>query len=303
MTPMLMVRDGEISFDFQLSNSDVAVHSLELAFLAIPAAFTLGNTLLETMSMDKEYVDVIFILEKLSNSTSLKPNSTFDIGAEIKMEDGEKDDDQQPSRELRREPNRIRAHKLFLCQWLYFQSMLKVDTQRVVQEKQIQVQDTKETAFLFLLKFMYVKRLPQDIDTMPVCVDETKDEEASLEDLFHVSHRYDVLPLYKQVTSLIIQKLDASNCIAFLFRSAYMFSELREPVIKIVAKICGDQFAKRSIRDQYNDHPDYADIMGDLFEAHHKLARKGEVSSVIRKQENIKVKITLEITVWIDVCV
>lgn len=188
------------------------------------------------------------------------------------MEDGEKDDDQQPSREFRREPNRIRAHKLVLCQWPYFKAMLKVDTQRVVQEKQIHIQDTKKTAFRFLLKFMYVRRLPQDIDTMPVCVHEIKDEkEASLEDLFHASHRYGVLPLYKQVASLIIRKLDASNCIAFFFRSAYMFSELRGPVIKIVVKYCGDQIAKTSIRDSYRDHQDWYDILCHLFEAHHEL--------------------------------
>lgn len=53
MTPMLMVWDGKISLDFQLSISDVTAHPLELAILAIPAALTLGDTLLETMSMDK----------------------------------------------------------------------------------------------------------------------------------------------------------------------------------------------------------------------------------------------------------
>lgn len=57
-----------------------------------------------------------------------------------------------------------------------------------------------------------------------------------------------------------------------------MSNELREPVIKIMAKTCGDQISKKRIQNWYKYHPDYADIMDDFFEAHHELARKGEVS-------------------------
>ncbi|KAF8946039.1 hypothetical protein BGZ52_009111, partial [Haplosporangium bisporale] len=95
---------------------------------------------------------------------------------------------------------------------------------------------------------MHVGRLPQDVDTIVVCTDKLEDEkEASLEDLFLVGHRYNVPQLYNEVASLILQKLDAFNCIAFLFRSAYMFNELREPVIEIVAKIRRNQIVKRAI--------------------------------------------------------
>lgn len=53
-----------------------------------------------------------------------------------------------------------------------------------------------------------------------------------------------------------------------------MFNELREPVIEIVVKTCGNQIAKRSIHDSYRNHPDMVDIMGELFEAHHNLYGK-----------------------------
>ncbi|KAF9395913.1 hypothetical protein CPC16_006196 [Podila verticillata] len=95
---------------------------------------------------------------------------------------------------------------------------------------------------------MHVGRLPQDVDTIVVCTDKLEDEnEASLEDLFLVGHRYNVPQLYNEVVSLILQKLDAFYCIAFLFRSAYMFNELREPVIEIVAKARRNQIVKRAI--------------------------------------------------------
>ena len=40
-----------------------------------------------------------------------------------------------------------------------------------------------------------------------------------------------------------------------------MSNELREPVIKIMAKTCGDQISKKRIQTWYKFRPDYADIM------------------------------------------
>ncbi|KAF8924266.1 hypothetical protein BGZ52_008446 [Haplosporangium bisporale] len=142
-------------------------------------------------------------------------------------------------------------------------------------EKRIPIKDVKQSAFQLMLKFLYVGKLPRDINSMVVCADELVDEKkSSLEDLFLVGHRYDVQELCSQVAEKILSRLDASNCIPFLYRSAYMFHDLRGPVIKIVAEKCGDQIAKRSIRDSYKDHPDFVDILGELFEQHHALHDK-----------------------------
>ena len=55
-----------------------------------------------------------------------------------------------------------------------------------------------------------------------------------------------------------------------------MVNELHEPVIEIGAKTCGNQIAKRCIRNSYRNRPDLVDIMGELFDAHHNLYGKEE---------------------------
>ncbi|KAF9382708.1 hypothetical protein CPB97_006991, partial [Podila verticillata] len=164
----------------------------------------------------------------------------------------------------------IGAHRLILCQWPYFKSILEGGfAESGPGEKRFVIRDVKQSAFQIMLKFMYIGRMPKDISTMAVCTDGVMDErEATLEDLFLVSHRYNVEQLYTQVADKIVSKLDETNCVPFLFRTGYMFDELRKPVMKIAAKTCGSHIATRSIRDSYRDHPDLVDIMGELFEAY-----------------------------------
>lgn len=92
----------------------------------------------------------------------------------------------------------------------------------------------------------------------------------SLDELFYVGHRYEVKKMRTQTSAIPLSQLNAENYIPFLFRAAYMFDELRGPVIKIGVKTCGNRIGKWGIHDLYRDHPEYSDIMGELFEAHHE---------------------------------
>lgn len=89
----------------------------------------------------------------------------------------------------------------------------------------ILIKDVKQAAFQIMLEFMYVGRMPKAISTMTVCTDEAMDErEATLEDLFLVSHRYNVEQLYTQVADKISSKLAETNCTPFLFRTGCSMS-------------------------------------------------------------------------------
>lgn len=57
----------------------------------------------------------------------------------------------------------------------------------------------------------------------------------------------------------------------FLFRTGYLYDELRGPVIEYIAKNCGSQVATKTSRDKYKDHPDIVDILGELFEQYFAL--------------------------------
>lgn len=46
--------------------------------------------------------------------------------------------------------------------------------------------------------------------------------------------------------------------------------------MRSVAKTCGNQIVKRSMRDSYRDHPDLVDIMGELFQVYLEHQEKEE---------------------------
>ncbi|KAG0080940.1 hypothetical protein BGZ93_000576 [Podila epicladia] len=72
----------------------------------------------------------------------------------------------------------------------------------------------------------------------------------------------------------IVGKLDTQGTVPFLFRSAHLFEDLLEPVIKYVANASGSQIASREIRNKYKEHPDILNILGELFEQTHIIHSK-----------------------------
>ncbi|KFH72913.1 hypothetical protein MVEG_00138 [Podila verticillata NRRL 6337] len=300
---LLVPANGKFIIEFRLSTALVSAPPLK----SVPPPRTIAETILDKIYRESAHGDVVFIFDQPATSLSAtqEPDITQDSVADTDMDFGTSldyqgdQDEQSQWTQTQEKQNKIhqsqdcnkstpavartqasavslRAHKLVLCQWPYFKAMFEGGfAESGPGEKRIPIKDVKQSAFQLMLKFLYVGKLPRDINSMVVCADELVDEKkSSLEDLFLVGHRYDVQELCSQVAEKILSRLDASNCIPFLYRSAYMFHDLRGPVIKIVAEKCGDQIAKRSIRDSYKDHPDFVDILGELFEQHHALHDK-----------------------------
>ncbi|KAF9326816.1 hypothetical protein BG006_009802 [Podila minutissima] len=64
----------------------------------------------------------------------------------------------------------------------------------------------------------------------------------------------------------ILSKLKPKQFVPFLFRTAYLFTDLREPVIKFVAQSCGEILTSKDTRATYFDHPEGVQIFGELLE-------------------------------------
>ncbi|KAG0355359.1 hypothetical protein BG005_005730 [Podila minutissima] len=168
------------------------------------------------------------------------------------------------------------AHKLVLSQWPYFRTMFESGfAEGGVGSKNIRIRDTSPRAFQLLLCFMYTGKIPEDIKPTIVFMDPLNtQEEVSWESLYLVAHRYDIQDLCQVSRNNIVANLDTQGTVPFLFRSAHLFEDLREPVINYVANTCGPQIASREIRNKYKDHPDIVDILGELFEQHHIIHSK-----------------------------
>lgn len=287
----MAAQDGDIHLKFQMSSMDASVLPLKPD---VPARM-LGESITDKVFGDTVYRDVFFFLEEPWSSSTAEDNvyDTSDMAEDIDMEsrmhnenhplptmsqENEIKQEDQANNTLRPKRKMVGAHQLVLSQWPYFKAMFEGEfAESGPGVPRIVVKDVTVEPFICMLRFMYVGRLLRSIGKLALCADEVKSEkDTSLEDVFLVGHRYDVQELCSQVASLILSRLEAVNCIPFLFRTAYKFHELCEPVMKFVAKTCGSQIAKRSIRDSYRDHPDVIDIRGGLFEAHHELYGKEE---------------------------
>lgn len=92
-----------------------------------------------------------------------------------------------------------------------------------------------------------------------------------MEELYLAADRYGVDELKDLLQNPLLRSLDSVNAIPLLFRFAFKFEEIREPVIQLVAKLFSSEIIQKDIRGTYHDHPDLLDIVMDLFEAYLEL--------------------------------
>ncbi|KAF9317839.1 hypothetical protein BG003_000235 [Podila horticola] len=79
--------------------------------------------------------------------------------------------------------------------------------------------------------------------------------DASWESLYLLAHRYDIQELVDYVPN------------------AYLFPDFREPVVKYVAQSCRSTLASKSARAKNLDHPESAELFGDLLEQMYVINR------------------------------
>ncbi|KAF9312880.1 hypothetical protein BG003_005831 [Podila horticola] len=106
--------------------------------------------------------------------------------------------------------------------------------------KQIRIRDTKAATFKKAIQFFW-------------------------EDVYIVAHRYDLEGLCQLTEQSIITGLTNENAFPFLFRSAYLYNELRAAAVKYSATSCASAIASKDFRSNYLTHPEFGVLLHELF--------------------------------------
>ncbi|KAG0342237.1 hypothetical protein BG000_006156 [Podila horticola] len=277
--------DEPFAVRFTLSSMDVTVPPADYA----DATPTLGEVILEKLYKDETHEDIFFVFDSVPETstttgdpevnTGIKSDSSTDATVSVEYE---RDSSMNPGNSdgdtyrLKRDTIRSRdsglvtigAHKLILCQWSYFKAMFEGGfVEGGAGNKEVRIKDASPKAFLQLLRFMYTGRLPDDVKPRTVYMDAlNRCTDASWESLYLLADRYKVEELIVIARAKILSKFNSEETVPFLFRTAYLFVDLREPVIKYMVDSCGSIIASKSTRLDYVDHPDGVQIFGELFE-------------------------------------
>ncbi|KAF9301598.1 hypothetical protein BGZ74_006509 [Mortierella antarctica] len=278
-------KDTKFGLEFVLTSNTVTVPPSE-PVVPVP---TLGEVILEKIFNDKAHEDVLFsfdsqsamseMVEETSAALDIASNDSVDTRMSVKFPQDsamdpskvDEDKDQLEPRVKRMrdsDPYTIGAHKLMLCQWPYFKAMFEGGfSEGGTGKKTIRIKDASPKAFHLLLRFMYTGKLPEDAKPTTTYMDPlNRYQDASWESVYLLAHRYDIQELTDIARASILSKLKPKQFVPFLFRTAYLFTDLREPVVKFVAQSCGEILASKDTRATYFDHPEGVQIFGELLE-------------------------------------
>lgn len=205
-----------------------------------PPALSAKDIYSEKLYADSTYHDVFFVFSE-SSIPSVTPQGTMISST-------------------------VGAHKLILSQWPYFQMMFESGfSEGGPGEKKIHVKDTKASTFKLLLRYLYTEKLPQDSQPTVAYRDAIKNmEEVSWEDLYLVADRYEVDALRQSALGHLLPGSNSVGVIQFLFRTAYLFEELRAPVIKHIAMMCSSEIANKATQQMYASHPQCGELFGEI---------------------------------------
>ncbi|KAG0093582.1 hypothetical protein BGZ93_007825 [Podila epicladia] len=164
------------------------------------------------------------------------------------------------------------AHRFILSQWPYFKTMFESGFEEGSSgsKNTIRVKDVKSKTLRMMFQFMYMGTL-LSTDATLYENSTAADDKASWEGLYIAADRYRIDDLRKLALATIEANLDSTAAIEFLFRSAYLYPELRKPVIMYIAKEHHAEISKREVREAHETHPEFTELLGELYEAFHDL--------------------------------
>ncbi|KAG0333095.1 hypothetical protein BG000_009483 [Podila horticola] len=163
----------------------------------------------------------------------------------------------------------VGAHESVISQWLFFKTLFDSDfVEGCTGTKKISVQGVKPKTFRLMIKFMYVGVLRRAVATL--YEDET--DNASWEGFYIAADRYRIYDLRMLALTTIEKNLDSDASIDFLFRKGYLYKELREMLVKNIAKKYHAEIAKKQFKDAHRDHPEFVTLMCELYDAYHSLS-------------------------------
>lgn len=241
---MIEPRGGKYVIEVCLSNQEVT-DALQ------PLRPTIADMIMERLYNDMEHHDVTFAFglsreEKLINQTLGVLHAMYAY-----------------------KPVVISAHKHVLRQWPYFRRLFWGEFMEGGEgEKQIQIKDVKSKVFQVLVRFMYAGYLPQDEQPKRVSdSNQVPESEASWEAVFLAAHRYELEELCQTAQRHIVAKITPEKAIPLLFRSGYLYNDLRAILVKFVAKTSASVIAGNLFRKQYSDHPEFGLLLHEIYQA------------------------------------
>ncbi|KAF9323932.1 hypothetical protein BG006_001000 [Podila minutissima] len=169
----------------------------------------------------------------------------------------------------------IGAHKVVLAQWPYFRTIFSSDfVEGSSGLTPIRIKDVNAKTFKAMIYFMYVGEVESGPIEMLKSHDPAQAAEVSWEALYLAADRYRIDDLRKLALDMITENLSKVDAIELLFRSAYLFEELRGPVIRHIAKARHDEVAKKEIRGKYMNHFEFCELLGEIYDAYHDLQER-----------------------------
>ncbi|KAI7821997.1 hypothetical protein BC939DRAFT_454450 [Gamsiella multidivaricata] len=159
----------------------------------------------------------------------------------------------------------VGAHKIILSHFEYFKTMFSSSfAEGGPGVKRIKITDTDIYCFRLLIQFLYLGRLRTR--SIPICLteDQAKDHLPTWEDVYLVADRYNISELRRMAVSRILFGLQAKWAVPFLFRTAYLFDDLRAPLIKYVVQNCMASIVTKETQATYENHVECSAIFGEI---------------------------------------
>ncbi|KAF9430858.1 hypothetical protein BGZ94_003031 [Podila epigama] len=222
-------------------------------------------TFLENIFGDIEYSDITFVFP----GTSLDTQQTTIPSGEPELEKS------SPVTNNKEKVKTLMAHKAVLAQWPYFKTMFERDfAEGGPGHQQVTVKDTSVATFKVLLRYIYTETIPVALMPDHIYDDPLNNNNFSWEHIFLAADWYDIEGLREEAADRLIVFLDEKHAKDFLFRTAYMFEDLRGTVMGYILKNCGETFFPTDTPDLYKDHPEYTKVIGEMYATLYKLHQK-----------------------------
>ncbi|KAF9110183.1 hypothetical protein BGX27_006697 [Mortierella sp. AM989] len=303
MSRMISISGPVLSNRFSLNNGEYAVEitlSNNSAYVPSPIANSqLTNdqhcdTILGRMLRDSSTYDVFFEFESPDKEPNfdcepiegeeksfvdIKKEEATELGVQNKKEDEVKDsilssllDDKKTDSEHKTEEtsattiwDKVGAHKVVLSQFEYFKNMFSSSfAEGGPGVKTIKIRDTDVQCFRLLIEYLYLGRLGLFSIPRTLTEDEAKDSLPTWEDVYLIADRYNVVDLRRMAATRILSGLSTSWAIPFLFRTAYLFDDLRSSVVKFIVQNNMAEVTGKDSLAKYYDHPECSSILTDL---------------------------------------
>ncbi|KAG0035344.1 hypothetical protein BGZ82_005302 [Podila clonocystis] len=163
------------------------------------------------------------------------------------------------------------SHKAVLFYYRFFRTLLESkDAQEISPGPlRITLKAVDADTLSILLRYIYEQQLPDQLATF---TEEESDNAvranaSSWEKVYVAAKRYQVDRLQEAARAKLLNELDDSVAIPFLFRTAHRYEDLQTAVIDFVAEKSVSKVVKRSFRNEYGMHPKFVEIQSDLFAA------------------------------------